>query len=555
VGGYRIEEYVTDGGWARLYRARRETSGKHFAFKTILPHLARDPEYTRLFKREQDILDSLEQTHPNIGIALDWSGPDGDYLWLALPWIDGRTLQDSVFVEGPLEPSRAARLLAEAADGLDFVHSADRGLIHNDLHPGNLMVDRRDRMRVIDFGLAKRYEHPSGSPFPPREGRWNSPEALAGKQLDPRADIYSLGLLLAFALTGAKPAIGSLELPAQPTVPDGLREVIETAAAPEPGERYESAAEMAAALRQWLEPPSQPPSPPPAPPPVAKPAPLAIPKRAVIAAAVIAAAITFLLIALVPFGDEPAVGVEVATAEASATAPADWARAKVSAADRRRGLAVAVRGPVATVYLGSVPRSRLPAPAPGDAAFDVSLPAGRALRIDDAETMKAARLYAFGETGGAVVLVCRVNGDAEPVAVDRACGRVAESVRLRHRAESIRYPERGFRRRVADALQTYAAARRQGAKTIESAVSAEAVATVAEKIADDAADAAKRAQGKQLLRLRAGLNKAAMAWRAAAAAARKEDHDAYAKAGDAVANAERAIRQARSELVALGYRP
>lgn len=549
--GYVIREYVTEGGWARLYRAERITSEKWFAFKTIRPYYSHDPEYRRLFKREQEILDSLDPPHQNICIALDWSRDDSDPLWLAVPWVDGRTLR-ALVGDGPLEPDRAARLIGEAADGLHSVHTAPkgRGLVHSDLHPGNLMVDGNDRTRVIDFGLAKRFEHSSGSPFLPRKGSWNSPEALRGEELDPRADIYSLGLLLAFALTGAEPEQGSLSLPPNFALPARLRQVIERATDPDRGERYESAAEMAAALREWSR--SAPRS-------AAAEAPdggsgrRTVPRRSVFFAAALVAVVTFLLVALVPGGEDSGGGLRVGTAEASMVLPEGWSPVPVAGADRKLGMFDAARGPGAVVLLGSMRRSQLPATAPGDSAYEVSLPAGRALRVDDPQLARASRMYALRVGADIVVLACRPLAGAG--AVDRACATAAAGLQLRHAPGAIRYPGPGLRREAKRALKRYATGRQQGATQIGAAETAAAAGLDAEAIAGAAAAAAKAAGSKQLRPLRGALRAAARAWRRAAVAAGREDAAAYAAAGKAVRRAERRIRRARRHLVVFGYRP
>jgi hypothetical protein len=555
IGGYEIQEYLRDGGWGRLYAAVRETNRERFAFKTIRPDFAERLAFRKRFKEEQSALKRLNE-HPNLRPATDWnSNGDEGLLWLAVPWIDGPTLH-GLLSKGLLEPKRAAGLLAQAAEGLHAVHTRAKR-VHRDLHPGNLMIESGDHLRVIDFGLAKRFEHSSGSPFQPHHGKWNSPEATKGSELTPQADIYSLGLVLAYALTGSEPDDNAPVFPDNVEVPADLRSVIERATRHDPEARFASAEAMAIALhaavrplapRPPATPPARRPSPPPAP---AEARRTGVVTGLVLCAAAIAAVGAFLL-ADPLLGSDPPPNIHIHAAQASIEAPPPWTRARVPAADRRLGLEQAVHGPAGTVLIGHVARSQLPLPTRNHAAYDVALPAGKAVRLDDAKALDAWRVFAFHVGDRYLAIVCRQANGATTKSIDRACGQIASSAVLEQRPTAIPYPSASLRRRVARALHSYAAARRAATEQIEAAATHGAVASAATQAAQASWKASQLLGVAELRPLRKALGQAGGGWHDAAEAARKGK--GYHEAGEEVKEAEQRIEERRRALVRLGYR-
>lgn len=541
IGGYEIVEHIKDGGWGSVYKAVRVTSREHFALKTIKPALAGERKYRELFEREQRALKRLRK-HPNLCPAVDWSHdpehPDR-LLWLTMPWIDGPSLSDLIQERGLIEPARAVELIAEAADGLHAVHTAKDGMAHRDLRPANLMIDEEHHLVVIDFGLAKRFEHSSGSPLLPRSGRWNSPEVLEGTELTPRSDIYSLGLILAYILTGEPPVDHAPVLPKHISVPRLLRRTIARATATKPRERYATAADFAAALRDTLA--------------VKAPTPTVARGKA-LTAATLAALVVFLALTLMPSLSGSEVGPQVSVAEANISAPRGWRPVRVPTTDRKLGLSRAIRGPDALVLIGSLSYEELPAPAPGIRAYNVMLSGGRAVRADGVDSVRAARMFVFRVDDHYLVIVCRPLAGGSTRAARHSCDKIAESVEVSSSPDAIPYPSATLQRQAAAALHGYAKARRKVTAKIEAASTPRDAASAMDAASEAARSLAKRLHETRLRRLRQSLRHAAAAWGTAAHAARRGDRASYSSAGQRVGEAERQIQEARKGLAALGYR-
>jgi len=541
IAGYKIISVVTGGGWGRVYKAERK-NGDQFAFKTIRPDLADDPTFRRRFQREQSALRKL-RGHPNLLPASDWGGPREELLWLAVPWIDGPTLH-GLLKDGPLAAERAANLIAQAAEGLEAVH-AKFGYVHRDLHPGNMMVKGDDHLLVIDFGLAKPFDHASGSPLLPERGKWNSPEVLEGKKLTPAADIYSLGLVLAYLVTGMQPLGNAPVFPPGVEVPPELRSVIERATQRKPGKRFQSAQKMAEALRRVSQPPQEPPTDS-----VGQSVHRRLALGPVALAAIAVAAAVFLLV-IVQGSGEGSDEVRVGAGGISLEVPAPWSTSTPVAADRKLGMRVLATGSSTAALIGFVPPDGLPARNPQNHPYEVALPAGKALRIEEVKSLRARRTYLFHAGGTYPALVCR--GSAAAIKqVDRTCARLAATVELPQRSVSIPAPDPRLRRQAADGLHAYAAARREATHAIEAAETHAAAAAAAEGAAKAAAKAAGEVPAAELASIRRALEGASEAWESAAKAARRGS--GFHHAGREVERAEKQIEKARRRLLSLGFR-
>jgi serine/threonine protein kinase len=255
---FEIEQLVARGGMGEVYRARHRITGDPIAIKTIRPELAGDAKIAELFKREAQALRGIR--HPAIvsyeGVFDDGTGQ----LYIAMEFVDGPSLS-RLMQNGPLSPADVRRLRDRVADGLAAAHAM--GVIHRDLSPDNVILPggRIDAAKLIDFGIARQTESSKatviGNDF---AGKYSyaAPEQLGlqGGEVGPRADIYSLGLVLAAAATGAPLDMGNslpsavqarMRVPDVSRVPDELRAELTAMLQPNPADRPQSMAELVSA--------------------------------------------------------------------------------------------------------------------------------------------------------------------------------------------------------------------------------------------------------------------------------------------------------------------
>ena len=282
--GHIIEAVIGEGGMGVVYRARNLALDRMRALKVVSPRLSADARFRERFRRESRLAASIE--HPNV-IPVHHAGEEGGHLYLAMRLVEGSDLRHMVIVEGPLEPTEAAGVIAAVAAGLDAAHAA--GLIHRDVKPANVLVGAgadAGRVYLTDFGISRTA---SGGETVTDSGElvgtadYVAPEQIAGEAVDHRADVYALGAVLHFALTGQAPFPRDNELAtlfahsnaprprpsrARPGLPEAIDPVVERAMAIDPEERFQSAGALARALVGVVEgeatvPLSAPPSPPP----------------------------------------------------------------------------------------------------------------------------------------------------------------------------------------------------------------------------------------------------------------------------------------------------
>jgi serine/threonine protein kinase/DNA-binding beta-propeller fold protein YncE len=288
--GYRIEAIAGEGGMGRVYRATQIALDRPVALKVIVPELADDAAFRTRFQRESRLAASID--HPNVIPVYQADTAEGR-LFITMRWVQGHDLRKILEEERRLLPERAATITAQLASALDAAHR--RGLVHRDVKPANVMVTRHDEEHVylMDFGLTKRTGSESGVT---RTGQfvgtpdYISPEQIRGEGADARADVYALGGLLYHVLTGAPPFPRDSDIariyahleddPPEASrqaggIPAAVDEVIATAMAKEPEDRYASAAEFGRAARSALTGVTEAPLPsPPPPPPPTKESPL-----------------------------------------------------------------------------------------------------------------------------------------------------------------------------------------------------------------------------------------------------------------------------------------
>ena len=210
IKGYEIISKLGQGGMGAVFKARQVSLDRPVALKILAPHLAKDRCYVERFLREARAVARLN--HPNIIQGIDVGDSDGHY-YFAMEFIDGHTLKDEIESRGPLPEARALAIAAQIAGALD--HARRNKLIHRDVKPDNIMIDSRGEAKLCDLGLAKFSSGDSsattsdGEPLVVGTPHYIAPEQAKGeKNVDIRADIYSLGGTLFHALTGRTPFTG-----------------------------------------------------------------------------------------------------------------------------------------------------------------------------------------------------------------------------------------------------------------------------------------------------------------------------------------------------------
>lgn len=276
VPGYRLAEPLGAGATGVVYAANRLADGRSVAVKVVHPELV-DPQYRDRLRREARLAAAVD--HPGV-VRIHAVGGDGDQAWLAMDRLSGPDLQRLVENEGPLPVERVVALLVEVAGAVEAMHQA--GVIHRDLKPANIILDG-DRPTVADFGVARQLASiesttgmdlsggadwlRSGTASGPSLGAmagtvaYMAPEQWRGESVSAATDVYALGGTLFTLLTGRRPfdqrtlpelayAVAMLPPPAPSAygVPAGFDEVVRTAMAKAPEDRYPSAHAFAAAL-------------------------------------------------------------------------------------------------------------------------------------------------------------------------------------------------------------------------------------------------------------------------------------------------------------------
>jgi serine/threonine protein kinase len=273
---YRILERLGFGGMGSVYLCEHVVMRRRVAVKVLPPALDGDPAALERFRREARAVAALD--HPNITRAYDIDRA-GKLHFLVLEYVDGSSLQEIVSRRGPLDVGRSAHYVRQAAVGLQHAHQA--GLVHRDIKPANLLLDRQGTVKILDLGLA-RFFHDETDNISTKyqEAVLGTADYMAPEQTldshaaDIRADIYGLGMTWYFLLTGSSPCgVGTvterllwhqLRRPEpirvlRPEVPEGLDAVLARMVAREPADRYQTPAEVAAALEPWTQTPIPPP--------------------------------------------------------------------------------------------------------------------------------------------------------------------------------------------------------------------------------------------------------------------------------------------------------
>ncbi|HET8993530.1 MAG TPA: Stk1 family PASTA domain-containing Ser/Thr kinase [Rhodococcus sp. (in: high G+C Gram-positive bacteria)] len=267
---YELGEILGFGGMSEVHLARDLRLGRDVAIKVLRADLARDPTFYLRFRREAQNAAALN--HPAIVAVYDTGEAEteaGPIPYIVMEFVEGDTLRDIVRGEGPMPPKRAMEVIADVCAALDFSHR--NGIVHRDVKPANVMINKAGAVKVMDFGIARAISDAS-SPMTQTAAvigtaQYLSPEQARGEQVDARSDVYSVGCVLFEIMTGEPPFKGDSpvavayqhvrEDPPLPSsvnrqVPPELDSVILKAMAKNPANRYQSAAEMRSDLIRVL---------------------------------------------------------------------------------------------------------------------------------------------------------------------------------------------------------------------------------------------------------------------------------------------------------------
>lgn len=263
-GRYRLIHRLASGGMGSVWEAEDTLLGRRVGVKVLSDVLAGDPRFVARFRREARAAASL--SHPNVAGVFDYGEEEGT-AYIVMELIDGETLASRLRRDGRLPPREAARIAAEAASALAAAHAA--GVVHRDVKPANVMLDRAGRVKVMDFGIASvtaaARERLTATGQAIGTAAYISPEQAAGRPATPASDVYSLGAVL-YEMVAGRPPFQS-ESPVAtvvahinrrpeplavlaPEVPQRIAAAADQALAKEPSERPPSACAFAAMLAE-----------------------------------------------------------------------------------------------------------------------------------------------------------------------------------------------------------------------------------------------------------------------------------------------------------------
>jgi len=260
---YRIDRPVGDGGMAVVYRGHDLLLGRDVAVKVLRPQYASDPNVRARFEREAQAAAGF--AHPNIIDIYDVGEEDGTP-YIVMEFVRGQTLKEIIGAEGPFHPDDVAALLDQLCSALDYAH--ERGYVHRDVKPQNILVDARGHARVVDFGIAKGLADADLTEIGAGLGTvgYLSPEQASGLMATPASDVYSAGVVAFEMLTRRLPfeadtpvgvAMRHVHDPPpppsslRPPIPPAVDALVLRAMAKDPTQRFPTAGAFARAMRDW----------------------------------------------------------------------------------------------------------------------------------------------------------------------------------------------------------------------------------------------------------------------------------------------------------------
>lgn len=264
---YEIEMVLGKGGMGMVYRGRHRATDRAVAIKILHPEFTNDPTVLRRFQQEADMLSKF--CHTNLTSVSDFGRTKFGEPFMVMDFCRGKSLESVIGASGALDPQICLPLFLQVCSALQVIHAA--GLVHRDVKPANIILSDDGEIKLVDFGLCKdtaiveralkltNTGEVLGSPS------YMSPEQCLGKNLDARSDLYSVGMSLYEVLTGELPFQANSfyemfkmqvqkEAPREPLikafVPAAIEEIILKCLAKSPDARYQSAEDLAQALRQ-----------------------------------------------------------------------------------------------------------------------------------------------------------------------------------------------------------------------------------------------------------------------------------------------------------------
>lgn len=240
---------IGKGGMGAVYKARQAALDRIVALKILPPQTAAGPGFVERFNREARALARLN--HPNI-VAVYEFGQAGGLSFFIMEFVDGLNLRE-LERAGKLSPAQALQIVPQICDALQFAH--DEGIVHRDIKPENIMLDKRGRVKIADFGIAKILTGPAGTDLTKTQGVMGTPHYMAPEQMekptavDHRADIFSLGVVFYEMLTGELP-LGKFAPPSSRKVEVDVRldEVVLRTLEKDPERRYQHASQVKTAV-------------------------------------------------------------------------------------------------------------------------------------------------------------------------------------------------------------------------------------------------------------------------------------------------------------------
>lgn len=267
AGRYQINGFIGEGGMSRVWRALDQNTGKNVAVKVLREEYSEDESFIRRFDREAQAASRM--SHPNIVNLLDVGVEEDGTRYLVMEYVQGKTLKRFIQESGALRPEIAAQIIIRVLAALQHAHQ--NGVVHRDIKPQNILIDKEGTVKVADFGIARMAnaqtvnqtdESVMGSVY------YFSPEQARGAAVDARSDIYSVGVVFYEMLTGKVPFTGDSPVaiamqhlqtapipPAEvnPSVSSALDFVVLHAMEKKPRRRYQSAEEMLRDVRLAME--------------------------------------------------------------------------------------------------------------------------------------------------------------------------------------------------------------------------------------------------------------------------------------------------------------
>ena len=267
-GKYEIEKVIGIGGMAVVYKAKTLSDGREVAIKILKEEFLSNDEFCRRFKNESQAIALLN--HKNIVKIYDVNN-SGNLQYIVMEYIDGITLKEYIEQQGALSSKEAIHFTTQILQALQHAH--DKGIVHRDIKPQNIMLKTNGEIKVMDFGIARLSRSETRTMTDKAIGsvHYIAPEQAKGSNTDARADIYSVGVMLYEMLTGQLPfeadnavsvAVMQLQVDPKmprsinPNIPEGLEEITIQAMQKDPGNRYQTAADMLMDLEDFKKNPS-----------------------------------------------------------------------------------------------------------------------------------------------------------------------------------------------------------------------------------------------------------------------------------------------------------